>query len=473
MSVHETAQKYLAEENPLAYHAGVWWEHTGTRYREVPPEYLDAMLRLWLHSCGFEPKPATVANLMAQIRAMSFVEPGSPMPCWRTEAGPDPANVVAYRNGLLDTAAWLKGGRELMPHTPQWFSASCLPYDYEPQADCPRWREFLRQSLADQEQAALLQEWFGYCLTHDNQFQKLLFLLGPKRSGKSTTLEVLSRLVGDDAAFGGTLQGLAGEFGLWPLIGKQVVTTSEIHLGGQEGKKVVQVLKNIVGGNRMAINRKGLSIVSMPLPVRITLAANQLPRLPDDSNALAARMLLLHYPHSFLGKEDVGLAAKLAAELPGIANWALDGLRRLHGRGCFIQPDYGREFLDEFENLWAPVEEFLADYCQEGDGLWELSEYLYYAWQEFCHGGGYEAEPQHLRCEDQGRTAENPQYPDSDRRWQGPHLSRRAVDQERRRPPGRQAHGRRLQEGPQGVRTKAHRGARRCSGLRLFVSGWA
>jgi putative DNA primase/helicase len=395
--INDWAQKYLAEAleegDPLAYHAGSWWEYSGTHYEEVSPEWVESTVRMWLTGKGIDVKPAHVANLTAQVRAYATVDRRLQMPGWIKDEQvlPAPIGVVPFRNGLLDVERFLEGKTVLLPHSPAWFSSNCLPYDYDPAAACPAIDQYLREVLADDEQIGLAEEWAGYSLTHDNRYQKLLFLLGTKRSGKTTMLELLTKLVGEANVFGGSLQSLAGEFGLASLVGKQLLTTSEMHLAGQDGKRAVQVLKNLTGGDRVAVNRKGRDIVSMVLPVRIVLAANQLPRLPDDSNALAARMLVLHFPNSYLGKEDYGLGARLAAELPGLANKALLALRRLHERGRFVQPERGQGFLADFENLSAPVEEFLADYCEEGPDRWESTENLYWAWVEFCGLAGHES----------------------------------------------------------------------------------
>ena len=42
----------------------------------------------------------------------------------------------------------------------------------------------------DSESIAALQEWFGYCLTNDTRQQKILMIVGPKRSGKGTIARV-------------------------------------------------------------------------------------------------------------------------------------------------------------------------------------------------------------------------------------------------------------------------------------------
>lgn len=98
--------------------------------------------------------------------------------------------------------------------------------------------------------------------------------------------------------------------------------------------KIVEVLKSIIGEDSLSINTKYESTFpSLRLPTRFVIASNSVPRLLDASGALAHRFLFVPFEISFVGREDIHLEEKLLAELPGIANWALAGLRRLRAAG--------------------------------------------------------------------------------------------------------------------------------------------
>ena len=63
---------------------------------------------------------------------------------------------------------------------------------------------------------------------------------------------------------------------------------------------------------------------------------NELPRLEDQSGALASRFVVLTVRESFYGREDPDLLDRFVPELPAILNWALEGWDRLYQRGRFI-----------------------------------------------------------------------------------------------------------------------------------------
>ena len=95
---------------------------------------------------------------------------------------------------------------------------------------------------------------------------------------------------------------------------------------------MVERLLSISGEDTLTVNRKYRDQWTGKLPARLMLCSNELPHLGDASMAVAGRFVPLLLTESFYGKEDLTLEDELAAELPGILNWALDGLERLAER---------------------------------------------------------------------------------------------------------------------------------------------
>jgi putative DNA primase/helicase len=248
-----------------------------------------------------------------------------------------------------------------------------------------RWLHFLDQLWPDDPPSiALLQEWFGYCLTLDTRQQKMLLIVGPRRSGKGTIGRVLSQLVGPANVCGPTTTSLAGPFGLQPLIGKSLAIVSDARFHGDSILTVIERVLCISGEDILTIDRKHLPSVTMRLPTRFVFFTNELPRLTDASGALAGRFLTLRLTRSFYGHEDLQLTDKLRTELPGILLWAIQGWLRLQGRGHFVQPESVREAIRELEDLASPVGAFVRECCVVGPGHCVEAGRLYEAWKWFC-----------------------------------------------------------------------------------------
>jgi putative DNA primase/helicase len=103
-------------------------------------------------------------------------------------------SLLNVHNGTLD----LKTG-DLRPHRRQDLITKLAPVAYDPQAACPTWLAFLDR-IFDHKPALIefLQRAFGYALTGDTSEQVLFFCYGPGANGKSTLLETLRAVLGND-----------------------------------------------------------------------------------------------------------------------------------------------------------------------------------------------------------------------------------------------------------------------------------
>ena len=190
-------------------------------------------------------------------------------------------------------------------------------------------------------------------------------VVGPRRSGKGTIGRTLTALLGRDSVIAPTLSGLQSNFGLAPLIAKSLAIISDARVGGKSDQAVIaERLLSISGEDAITIDRKHQSAWTGRLPVRFMVLTNELPRIADNSNALAGRFIVLLLQHSFYGCEDLGLAHRLAAETTGILNWALVGYRRLRKNGHFIQPASASEAIEELEALGSPIKAYIRERCR-------------------------------------------------------------------------------------------------------------
>src|SRR4030095_15190903 len=105
-----------------------------------------------------------------------------------------------------------------------FFTLMGVDFDYNPTAPKPiNWLNFLSELWPNDPQSIqTLQEWIGYLLTPQTHFQKMLMLVGPKRSGKVTIGRVIQMLLGSRNICGPTLASMCEPFGLSNLIGKSV-----------------------------------------------------------------------------------------------------------------------------------------------------------------------------------------------------------------------------------------------------------
>ena len=336
----------------------------------------------------WSPTRHKISDVVDALSAICVLRADVDQPGWLDGAA-ETGVVVAVKNGLLDVEQ-----RRLMPHTPNYFNQTSVPFDYVPDAPEPkRWLEFLTQ-LWPEEPAAIdvLCEWCGYVVSGRTDLHKIMLMIGPTRGGKGAIARVLTALIGRKNVAGPTLNSLSGEFGLAPLIGKPLAVISDARFSGRDASVVVERLLSISGEDTLTVNRKYRDQWTGKLPSRLHVLSNELPKLGDASTAIVGRIVLLLLHHSWLGKEDHQLEPALHTELTGILNWALDGLARLTivNGNRFTPLPSADEAVIEMRDLASPVAAFVREKCETGPGKEISKEELFVAYKVWAEENGHD-----------------------------------------------------------------------------------
>jgi putative DNA primase/helicase len=319
---------------------------------------------------------------MDATRAITIIETAKETPSWLGKPNHPADEMISCQNGLVN---WRT--RTLHEHSPLYYVHHSVPFSFDADAPVPeRWLAFLDELWAgDATTIGALQEMFGYLVSGDTRQQKMFLFVGPKRGGKGTIGRVLARMIGRHNVAGPTLASLGTNFGLQDLIDKPVAVISDARLGNKSDHSLIaERLLSISGEDLQNVDRKYLPPWSGYLPTRFVVLTNELPRFTDSSGALASRFIVLMLNKSFYNKENPALTEELCKELPGIFNWALDGLQSLRARGRFDQPKTSAEAIQEMEDLASPVGAFVRDRCELGcDNKIEVAT-LYQNYRDWC-----------------------------------------------------------------------------------------
>jgi putative DNA primase/helicase len=293
---------------------------------------------------------------------------------------------MALQNGVFDL-----GTGQLLPHEPSRFNLTSLPFAFAPAAACPVWLAFLAEQIPDAESRQLLCEFAGYLVSGRTDLQKILHLYGVRRGGKGTVARVFEALIGPDNTASVTLKSLTGAFGEQPLIGKSLAMVTDANWKVRDVETAVEALKSISGEDSRDVNRKHRETWHGKLGARFVILGNDEPEFKDASGALLGRMIHIYFGRSVFGREDPTLTSRLIAELPGIFNWSLDGLRALTARGHLTVPGASRESERDIARSTSPVAGFIEDRIAIMDpavGAAAWLDDLYAAYTAWCIDNG-------------------------------------------------------------------------------------
>lgn len=335
----------------------------------------------------------TLNALKSVVRLPAHKEP----PCWLSPHRWDPEDCIPFTNGILNVRAYLDGGDYFIPSAPALFNTTVLGFAYDPNAPEPtRWKQFVSELWEDSAGHDLLHEWGGYCMDRDTSRQKYVTLQGETRAGKGTICYVMGQVVGGN--FGSpSYRGILGKNGLETLRGRQLAIFPDAKgIPRNVLSEFCGLLCAITGEDPLPIDCKYERVVTEQLKLKVILQLNETLAIPDNSSALEARQLFLHFTRSFRGKEDTQLKVKLARELPGIANLFLGGLRRLHANGSFTEPQSSRELARVVQREAVPLRTFVDEMCVVDPGCAILIEEMHAAYSEWAEGNDQVILPKHV-----------------------------------------------------------------------------
>lgn len=244
---------------------------------------------------------------------------------------PKPPRLISFKNGVLNVETLAFSTQ----HDSGLFYINQIPHDYNPSVDCPNWKKWLGEVVRE-EDIAFLQEWMGYHFYDDLPEPAFLVLTGNGQNGKSVFMDMLIEILGHKNITNISLVKLTYDaYAPSELFHKLANISDEIKHGVISD---AGVLKEAASGSYIharQIYGKGFDFKPY---AKITYACNEPPEIKDQSEAIKFRLKVVEFPYTF-AKEPVGdqkparerqeIMDELRIEIPGIVNWAIEGLRRL------------------------------------------------------------------------------------------------------------------------------------------------
>lgn len=262
---------------------------------------------------------------------------------------------------------------------------------YDSFADCPLWKKFLNDIFAGNEDLIhYIKRAVGYCLTGSTSEQIFFFCYGTGANGKSVFLAVLRALMGEyakQADFSSFLiqRNEKVRNDLAALAGARVITAVEAEEGGRLS---MQVLKSWTGGDPITARFLFGENFTFKPQGKIWLAANTKPAITERNYAAWRRVHLIPFNVTIPPeKRDQNLENKLIAELPGIFNWALEGLRDYLKVGLNT-PEAVARATAEYRKENDSLESFIAECCELGKLKVCKNSELYPNYVNFCSMSG-------------------------------------------------------------------------------------
>lgn len=299
-----------------------------------------------------------------------------------------PSNYIAFKNGIYD----------LTDDTFEDFSydkviVNKLNWDYDPNVYseiCDKTLDKL--ACHDPQIRMLLEEVIGYTFYRRNELRKAFILIGDKANGKSTYLDMIKTLLGDENTSALDLNELGDRFKTAELFGKLANIGDDI---GDEFIPNPAIFKKLTSGDRLNAERKGQDPFDFNSYAKLLFSANSIPRIKDKSGAVIDRLIIIPFNATFSVNDpdyDPYIKYKLRSEecMKYLIKIGLQGLKRVIENQKFTLCDKVQKQIEEYEEHNNPIILFFKD-IDEDEIVNEPTKDVYQKYQEFCIINSFQA----------------------------------------------------------------------------------
>lgn len=291
------------------------------------------------------------------------------------------SNYIAFRNGIYDIV-----NDSFEDFSQDKIIINKLDWDYEPEAYseiCDRTLDKL--SCGDSQIRMLLEEVIGYTFYRRNELRKAFILIGDKANGKSTYLDMIKTLLGDENTSALDLNELGDRFKTAELFGKLANIGDDI---GDDFISNPAIFKKLTSGDRLNAERKGQDPFDFNSYAKLLFSANNIPRIKDKSGAVIDRLIIIPFNATFSANDpdyDPYIKYKLRSEetMKYLINVGLAGLKRVIINRRFTLCEKVQKQIEEYEEHNNPIILFLKE-TDEDQIANEPTKSVYQKYQEFC-----------------------------------------------------------------------------------------
>ena len=299
------------------------------------------------------------------------------------------ARYIAFLNGVLDIVTG-----NLLPFSPDLVVTNQIPWNYIPDAYNELADKTLNKlSCGDQVIRSLLEECIGYCFYRRNELGKAFILTGDKSNGKSTFLDCVKAILGEQNVSALDLKELGDRFSTSMMFGKLANIGDDIGDDFLQGSQV-SIFKKVVTGNRIKAERKGQDPFEFNPYIKLLFSANDIPRMKDKTGAVLRRLVIIPFNARFSktlpnGEPDPDYNPFIKYELVEqssleyLIRLGVEGLKRILENDEFSKSEKVQQQLDEYEEENNPIIAFISD-CGVEMIENEPTADVYKRYQVFC-----------------------------------------------------------------------------------------
>ena len=266
---------------------------------------------------------------------------------------------IRFKNGVLDIDTG-----QLVDNPCDYLLLNEIPHNWNPEAKSEL-VDSTFYSIAQNNEAVVANLWemFGLALYRGHDVSRMILLQGSGANGKSTLLDMLRHMLGEDNCFSLSICDLGEKFQLVPAMGKLALIGDDISNDYVNGKACA-VMKKFVTGDTVNDQYKGGATFQFKPYATLIYSCNEIPKFADGTYGFERRIhpipLLARFTPSDKGF-DPRLGEKLKNEVCleyAIAK-AVEALRRCRSKLSLTANSLSQKMANDIINDNDSVRAFL------------------------------------------------------------------------------------------------------------------
>lgn len=266
---------------------------------------------------------------------------------------------IRFKNGVLDIDTG-----QLVDNPCDYLLLNEIPHNWNPEAKSEL-VDSTFYSIAQNNEAVVANLWemFGLALYRGHDVSRMILLQGSGANGKSTLLDMLRHMLGEDNCFSLSICDLGEKFQLVPAMGKLALIGDDISNDYVNGKACA-VMKKFVTGDTVNDQYKGGATFQFKPYATLIYSCNEIPKFADGTYGFERRIHPIPLSARFTPSDkgfDPRLGEKLKNEVCleyAIAK-AVEALRRCRSKLSLTANSLSQKMANDIINDNDSVRAFL------------------------------------------------------------------------------------------------------------------
>ena len=289
-------------------------------------------------------------------------------------------HLIPFKNGVYNVIS-----DTIVPASSDIGISYQIPHAFNPDAYSQITDQWLDEiSSQNVEKRKLLEELIGICMCSSNKYQKMFHIYGQGANGKTTFIDILVKILGEQNCSHISLDKIHERFNMQEIYGKLANISDETP---SNVRKATEAIKQLTGNSPISAEAKFSNLrYNFINTATLISSGNTIPDFHFSDGGIARRIVLIRFTATFTAEKRIpDMLEKLANEtsLEYLIKLGIAGLKRVISNNWRFTEE-GAEDIEEIRKEGDSIYSFITDYGKRNIAGKSLPE-VHGCYVNFCN----------------------------------------------------------------------------------------